>query len=517
MGKIIKTKLTENLIPTYHSWAEGSQDKEWMKANGEEINNNQFEVSEVGDYSVYYVLENYYEFVETFTVLENELSKVHTPPTITVIDNHVTVSFNSELAQSVTSKKYALGIHDTSYFTNNGISVNNNTFDMVENGYYTYYYEYRGMGFVSNFVVQYEKSALEPIDIWGVAQRVLLVWEEDKPTYLRWADSSKDIEYFRGNKGLLVEKDKTVVLPKNESFVDIAAGTKLITIYMRNNQGEDAVIEFDTTAIHVMPVTPKLTWTNRGMCSLEGVENRELIDWYKWDSGNYEIAWFTTQGNGVAFDGNSFEVSKSGLATVCISYKNYKTYKYLYNITDITKPVDIGELKTGTPITFGGRNLLVVGDRYVMERTGLKGVMDSGGNSPVNKFADASRYTNIAYYLNGTFCAALGGDVVEALETVTWNLDKDKSGLHTTDALIGLLTRHLVQDVAITSTLVSSVKAYMTPTGQSWSFTADATSDRGGYFTVSNADSFVPATLTGEKNVFPVYRLKAGTMIEISV
>lgn len=150
--RIATVTYADGVNVTLEKFAEGIRDVAYFTTDGTVIQNHQFPVTVAGTYTLYYKVRDGREFVSVFMVSADDLN-LHTPPTITVEGDAVTVSYLPTVESQVTSKKWDTGNRTPEYFETAGNELASNTFTAHSLGVNSYYYEYRGEGFVIEFFV----------------------------------------------------------------------------------------------------------------------------------------------------------------------------------------------------------------------------------------------------------------------------------------------------------------------------------------------------------------------------
>lgn len=133
--------------------ASGNQTIDYFKTAGDIVLNDQHPITVEGLYTFYWKQDDDREFIETFVVTSDQLV-VHTPPAITIDGFDITVAYPSETEALVTEKKYDAGLQDADWFTVNGTVVTENTFTVDFYGNCSYFYKYRGRGYVLHFEIE---------------------------------------------------------------------------------------------------------------------------------------------------------------------------------------------------------------------------------------------------------------------------------------------------------------------------------------------------------------------------
>ncbi len=130
---IVTITYPDNDIPTIQKWDDGERQIPWFKENGF-ILSQTFEVQDVGNYTLYYKLQDGREYVVVFEVKIEDLKAPNI--IISVSDGEVTVESDATISIS----KYAKDRRDMAYFQNNG-TVFTDKFTVTEVGTYTVYYK----------------------------------------------------------------------------------------------------------------------------------------------------------------------------------------------------------------------------------------------------------------------------------------------------------------------------------------------------------------------------------------
>lgn len=320
-------------------WTLGTQPVEYFQSNGIEVINGKFLVDVAGSYSLYYRATWGDEFVVPFEVKDSQLANPHTPPTITIVNGIVTVTYTA--GDVVTAQKWDQGNRDISYFRveSNGNTFTGNTFKVTAIGSYTLYYKLdTERDYVKTFTVQNSNLPapfIHPtINLSNGIATVI-----NHPTTIlgtqKWAKGSQNVAYFATSGNPLVDF--------KFNYTEEGA----YTVYTKTNDGREFVTETIVTEndLPVPRIDPTITIVE-SIATLSYNPRVKVVS-QKFDYGSKSLAYFETQGEIVT--GLTFEVSKIGTHTFYYERTDGEKYVFNFNVTE-------DMLKVPTPIiTFDKR------------------------------------------------------------------------------------------------------------------------------------------------------------------
>ncbi|MGN7403182.1 leucine-rich repeat protein [Cytobacillus praedii] len=138
----VDVDVTDQNAIVIQKWAKGNKEVSYFQANGTEIINGKFIVSENAVYTVYAKDSAGNESLQTITIsnIDKEAPVITlTPSKIDPVNTEIDVDVEVIDNNPIVMKKWAKGNQDTSYFQTGGTDVVDNKFIVSENGIYTVY------------------------------------------------------------------------------------------------------------------------------------------------------------------------------------------------------------------------------------------------------------------------------------------------------------------------------------------------------------------------------------------
>ncbi len=496
-------------------WDVGARNIEYFRTEGNSFTGSEFNVTEVGEHTLYVKDIFGGEHIFTFFTTQNNLE---TPIiNISILDGLATVTYSPDY-YNATFKKWDVGRKNIEWFDENGIVITGDSFTVTEVGEHTLYYVLEDVyPFEYVFNVNSNQISNEvaiPFDIWGMDKRFIFEWnfDDEMPEIARILKGIKTISDFNnGSLGtdvqLLDSTTRTVYIPN--SIID-----EDYTLYIKMSDGAEGVKVFKTTGDMIEPPSkPLLTIDgNTGLINIYDVAKEDKVIDNRWTRGINTVNWFE-MGNGDKLNGDSFIVDNNGNVTLYYKYKT-KAYTFTYDITGVLSIIDY--CSTGDKLSLpDGSEYILLSDRYVIRRESI-GIraFDTGAGSQFNPQIT----TNIAYWLNNIFYNTMmtqaERDAVE--ENVSWNLERTSSApsviLNTT---ISLPTQQLM-DKNNAKSYMNSNAIWNTGATRAWAASKSYSDNRPAtYFGKTGSSTTSIKDTTNQYNIFPVMRFKSGTRVQL--
>lgn len=435
----------------------------------------------------------------------------------------VNVSYEGSYVRLI-SQKCEQGAHDISYFQNNGTEFTSHGSFMVEYaGDYTIYTKLENGIEKVDIITVTEDDLYKPFPdmVWGLDRVAVFSWGNNPvPNTIKYAQGNQPITYFNGGlNGIAVNGNPD---PDNNPNIRTAiinyTGTH--TIYIKDDIDREYVMTFEIVDSWLQqPVSPTfINDIDNEKVIISNIQDPDMVVEKKWDYGIRDTNYFKTSGNTITSD--EITPDRNGDMTFYIKYFNYKDYVFTHKANVL--PSYIENATTGQLIEIDGKEYLAFGGRYVCERESIGLMAFDSQTGHAYKYADPTRYSNIAYYLNNTHYDSLSQYIKDNIEDVQWNISgnipRDKNNVI---MKVGLLTDDIVLQSFV---ILDNYKAMMSkatfygtlPNNKYWGMCALDSDSRPRYYlenSTSNGLSSTHLIATNKIDTFPMYRLKEGTKI----
>lgn len=363
---VVTVTYPTGIAPVLQKWDYGNFLVPHFADNGNIFTGNNFTVTQTGTYTLYYKLDNDKEYVQVFTVTENDMKPKFISPTITIVRGVVTVVYNSSM--DVTQTKWIFGIYPPEDIDTTGEVVTNNTFNVTQAGDHTLFTQLEGQyAYRTTFTVRPDDLLVpdKPPVIRVIDGNVTIVHDsKTKVALQKWDYGNNSTGYFENNGNVFT----------GNSFPVDRAGQ--YTYYYVNTYGDKFVYPFivkDTDLPYYEPILDVFD----GLLTIQ-FTSPTPPSIAKIDSGIRDKEYFATSGN-VIVDGK-YPITAAGQYTIYWREENGNDY-----ITIITVTED--QAKVHTPPTISIVNVFTVSVEYATDVKPLVSTKKwAQGNQDVNYF-----------------------------------------------------------------------------------------------------------------------------------
>jgi len=225
-------------------WDTDTRDVAYFQDNGILIVDNKFKITVAGTYTIYYKTKGGKEYVKVFIATQDDITPNIVITLKETATNEIEVSITSK--NTIVRKKWDIGSHDISYFTNNGKVLANNIIPYTSSGFYTVYAE-DNSGYKTIEIIEVVYKDIEPPVIQLTPstttftnQNIIItinVQDSSSIDVIKWASGDRTAEYFETGG---------VEVANNSVEVDTNG---IYTAYARDSSGNTAV---KTIAINII-------------------------------------------------------------------------------------------------------------------------------------------------------------------------------------------------------------------------------------------------------------------------
>lgn len=320
-------------------WEIGNKDVAYFGTGGKNLVNFKFPVETAGEYTVYTKLADGREFVTVVIATNNDLPTPRIDPVITIVEGLATVKYDPQIVPVL--QKWDIDSHDVSYFATKGNTISGFTFNVTKLGVHSFYYKREdGREYAFDFTVEASQIPTPKPVITHVKGDVTITHNPSVTVALqKWAVGVQDIAYFQTNGAIVVDNKFTVT----------DAG--LYTVYYKVADGREYVTTFVITEEELNPHTPPtFTFDDSDVTVLWDTAVEALVTAKKWDAGQKDVAWFTT--NGIDVVNNKFNIGENKTFTFYYIY-NGRPYIVEGVKPDISYMVPIEDIPVGGEYWYG--------------------------------------------------------------------------------------------------------------------------------------------------------------------
>jgi len=462
----VKHEQSTGITVVQQKWAYGSQPMRFFteQNQGVIIVDNKFYVTQAGTHTLYYELSNGGRYVMNFNVLQSQLEKPLIPPTISIVNGLVTVTFDQ--TTNTLLRKWDVLSRDIMHFQTKGNTFTGNTFTVPSAGLYTLYYKLDNeKEHVQEFTVtedQMKPKFIPPrIDIVrGVAK---LTYDPSMNVTLnKWEYGENTETYFKTNGQVIT----------NSTFNVTKSGRHSLYTVLDNKYGYVIFFEVSSDQLYV-PDKPPIIQVSNGVVTITHDANTKVAT-SKWDSGVRDVAHFQSSGKNIL--GNKFTVELAGDYTYY--YKNIYGEEFVYTFT-----VTENQLPYYQPVYSIVDGLMIIDFRNPDDDVVLTKIAE--GNQTKDYFKDNGIiFTNNQYQFTkaGTY-------------TLYWKLDGGRDFIIPITVTQNQIDKHVppaIQEDGATITIVYTPETEQYVTEKKWdtgSRTINYFEDKGNVLTSNNFTS----------------------------